>query len=109
MENSPAGGSLNKKTPKEKRALRKIENSALSAAKQIPRSLRIVRISPDRGYGAGLYEIVGLYERGIKEMNEVRLKPWGWAGEDVTIYRFHTKSPSPSEILQYVNHGVPQG
>lgn len=61
----------------------------------------LVRIHPSRGYGNGLYEIV----KDFAPQGEVLLRPYGWVGEEVRIYRAHTIRPLIQETLVYVRGG----
>lgn len=65
------------------------------------KATNLVRIASSRGYGAGLYEIV----KDFPLRGEVLLRPYGWKGEEVRIYRAHTIRPSVEEVLHYVRGG----
>ncbi len=65
------------------------------------KSGNFVRINPSRGYGNGLYEIV----KEFAPQGEVLLRPHGWLGEEVRVYRAHTIRPSVQETLVYVRGG----
>jgi hypothetical protein len=65
------------------------------------KATNLVRIASSRGYGGGLYEIV----KDFAPQGEVLLRPYGWKGEEVRIYRAHTIRPSVEEVLHYVRGG----
>lgn len=90
-------------TPKQKRDQRKRLRASKQAMSKVLLSERLVRISPDRGYGNGLWEIVALFGKvdGIAP-SEVLLKPYEREGETVQIYRAHTQRARVPEILTYV-------